>query len=1234
MSRARIEKNRSTGGTSSNTTNYTNREDDDTYRSMGINNNTSSSSSSSSSTPSSSSGNNNIFTINRDERWRSNGQRTGSVRLVAVGGGIVAIATSDNQIYLWNSLNDDPVELIEIKGSKPENSKVYSLAVDPTGRHILICTVSAGSGTAYYCNWILNNSGSSSSNKPVARELTGLRGYIIETVAWNPASQNTATAVSGTTVNTTTKKNLPNEERTGTILLGTVNGRIVSCSIEDKKERNVTRLFDTNSGSGEILPITSLRWDSWGTSDTNTQHFILAVTGKPLRYYEFSGGPSIETVFANAANKSQLFHEIRGGPTETKISPDLYITYASTNPNKPETVTFLTGVGLYTGRVQYNASGGSGTIADPKLLPYPSFSTSTTKSLNPSNDISSTNYNSNSSSASIMVTPVPIGLAVTPFHYLLLYRQRIVAVSRISHGIIFEQAFGEERLGTMRGVVIDAPGRLLSSTYIFSDRNIFRIGISDESRDVWKLYLARNDFESARKYAKNDAVRAKKVNEAEAEHMFATGRAQEAAVAFARTTKPFEETCLRFISGGYRDALQSYLSLVLGDLKTRPLITAAVTTTSGKSSKNKELANIPEKDRTNAPQRTVLCTWLLEMYLDRLNVLHATSLIHNGSEDDEYNTVASQLRNFLREHTSEIDRNTALSLMAGYGRTAELLFYCRLIGEWGRIVSHHISRGEWSDAVEAIKEATASDSSFGGQNSEIPVGDINSQQELWYRYSSVLVSVLPAETVDGWKECPDLDPSRLIPTLVRYELVRSSSLNSSINTSISTPVARSIDINNTNTSISEASVSKAGIAATIDVALLYLEWIIDEGIIGRHQRDARSRAIHNLLLSLYAAQPIEDPLLQYLDDCLSDLSPAPPAGSALGSGGYLSPVMTHLLNEKDKEEHPHDDHHNNNDSSDTPPFDLQFGLRTCLENNRKRACVRIYCAMGLYVEAVDLALTVDVELAKDAANRPPRDETTLRKRLWTRIAVHIVSHGGGAAGAIEVMEQSACLRIEDVLAYFPGTTTIGDFKTEVTESLREADLAIAGLRTEMRNYTETAELIRTDIKALRNRCGAVRVGQKCDVCRDPVLSRHFYLFPCGHAFHNDCLLADMMKHLNSSQRRRVGELTQLVQRMQTLLSAVADGGASVLTTLGVTAELSSLGIAPEARATAADIKMTLTSRSEEMQGELDRYVAGECLYCGDVMIRSIADPLGTDYAAESDRLNEGIIASDEDEWAI
>ena len=40
---------------------------------------------------------------------------------------------------------------------------------------------------------------------------------------------------------------------------------------------------------------------------------------------------------------------------------------------------------------------------------------------------------------------------------------------------------------------------------------------------------------------------------------------------------------------------------------------------------------LPHRERATAPQRAVLCTWLLEMYLDRLNTLHAPARAQGGA---------------------------------------------------------------------------------------------------------------------------------------------------------------------------------------------------------------------------------------------------------------------------------------------------------------------------------------------------------------------------------------------------------------------------------------------------------------------------------------------------------------------------------------------------------------------------------------------------------------------------
>jgi hypothetical protein len=65
----------------------------------------------------------------------------------------------------------------------------------------------------------------------------------------------------------------------------------------------------------------------------------------------------------------------------------------------------------------------------------------------------------------------------------------------------------------------------------------------------------------------------------------------------------------------------------------------------------------------------------------------------------------------------------------------------------------------------------------------------------------------------------------------------------------------------------------------------------------------------------------------------------------------------------------------------------------------------------------------------------------------------------------------------------------------------------------------------------------------------------------------------------------------------------------------------------------SDVRTQVASRTQDLQAELDAAIAGECLLCGDVMIRSVADPLGLDYAT-SDVFGGDTPRGGRDEWAI
>jgi len=78
------------------------------------------------------------------------------------------------------------------------------------------------------------------------------------------------------------------------------------------------------------------------------------------------------------------------------------------------------------------------------------------------------------------------------------------------------------------------------------------------------------------------------------------------------------------------------------------------------------------------------------------------------------------------------------------------------------------------------------------------------------------------------------------------------------------------------------------------------------------------------------------------------------------------------------------------DDTSKPYYDLDYALRVCKKHKRVQACVQIYSKMGLYESSVDLALeNGDLELAKQNADMP-MDDDLLRKKLWLKIAKHIV----------------------------------------------------------------------------------------------------------------------------------------------------------------------------------------------------------------------------------------------------
>lgn len=80
------------------------------------------------------------------------------------------------------------------------------------------------------------------------------------------------------------------------------------------------------------------------------------------------------------------------------------------------------------------------------------------------------------------------------------------------------------------------------------------------------------------------------------------------------------------------------------------------------------------------------------------------------------------------------------------------------------------------------------------------------------------------------------------------------------------------------------------------------------------------------------------------------------------------------------------------------------------------------------------------------------------------------------------------------------------------------------LKKEMDESARTAENIQNDIMALDTRYAIVEPGERCYVCQYPLLSRQFFVFPCQHAFHSNCLTSNILRQAGAGKKKRIQTL--------------------------------------------------------------------------------------------------------------
>ncbi|KAK9795718.1 putative Pep3/Vps18/deep orange domain-containing protein [Seiridium cardinale] len=812
------------------------------------------------------------------------------------------------------------------------------------------------------------------------------------------------------------------------ILLGASDGNIYETFIEStnefyrKEEKYLKSLQKLPDG-----PVTGLWVDNLGgKADTrrvviSTQSRLFHLVGKVGRSHHEGSGSIYTKLFDS---EQPTIHELSRGsgaaPSNLAITPDSPTTNAYDDVSQERAFAWLSSHGIYHGKLlatPATAELGSKVYTESKLLPR-------AQVVSPD-----TSGRKKTSSDFIEAT------ILTQWHIVNLVGGRIVAANRLTGSIVFDQVIlnpGQKALG----LYVD---QQKNTFWLFTAQEIFEIVVRDEDRDIWRIMLERQQFDQALQYA-HTASQKDAIAMASGDYLAAKGQYVEAAGVYGKSSKPFEEVALAFIDHNQSDALRKYLLTKLTTYKKAQIM-----------------------------QRMMIATWLVEIFMAKLNSLEDTikteaELVENLNTDqskEQLRTIRDEFQGFVNKHKSDLDRKTIYDVISSHAREEELLFFANATNDYNFVLSYWVQRERWTEALNVLKKQTDPD--------------------VFYRYSSVLMTHVGHELVEILMRHPGLKPRNIIPALLDYDRNFSGSLLQ-------------------------------------NQAIRYLQYVIN-------QLNSTDAAVHNTLVSIYASHPNKDEsaLLSYLET-----------------------------------------------QGEEPRFDPDFALRLCIQHKRTLACVHIYTNMGQYVQAVDLALSHnEIDYASIIADRP-MNNPALRKKLWLAVAKKVISQSNGIKTAIEFLKRCDLLKIEDLIPFFPDFVVIDDFKDEICNALEDYSRNIDGLKQEMDESSQTAANIKIDIAALDHRYAIVEPGEKCYVCGLPLLSRQFFVFPCQHAFHSDCLGKEVLKQAGVGRSKRIRECQ--VQISKGLVSG---------------------------------------AKKDAMVAELDALVASACILCSEYAIKRIDEPFIT-----------------------
>ncbi|OLY84365.1 Vacuolar protein sorting-associated protein 18-like protein [Smittium mucronatum] len=607
---------------------------------------------------------------------------------MAVENDIVEILLKNSRIQRINLNEAHKIREILIPFKNPLLEDSCSIFMSPRANHVFV-SMPSGDNYYHFHNWTS------------AACLSQLKGKIVTSIWWNKTGYEDF-----------------DDLNSGPILLGTNNGEIIEIELNgsDKSGKRTLKYSTLVYQAPVPEKISSLNVLSF----PGRQNQMLVFITTPTRLYQIIGAlrtgkdrgtsPKTLSIFLS------FFSKFGSSPNYLEMGQDTgsgdfclfskYLEYSL--DSSPNSFAWLTSNGVYFGGLSYGSQqAGDSVIESANLIPY-----------------------------SDNLHDVASHVLLTEFHILILIDNHIKAISRLNGEVVFDQIINSVEPATQ--ILVDSTKKTF---WIASPSSIIEILISDETINVWKIYLEKMKFESALKYCQTEFQKTI-VYRAQADFYFETNRYLLSASCYAKSKAPVEEIALKFINKNDINSLKTFITT-----KLLPLT------------------------RKDSAQITLLATWVIEIYLVMLGSFDEKILVGTLKDGSLNNTAldatmelklsTEEFHSFLDSYKSYLDPKTVLDLISSHGRNESKNFYAFLLKDYSYIIEEYMFRSEYNEALKVLEKY--------GEPAD------------FHKHSSQLIKYVPRKLVDILIRQKDVDPRKLIPAFIEYEKIFTQSIVSGPN---------------------------------------------------------------------------------------------------------------------------------------------------------------------------------------------------------------------------------------------------------------------------------------------------------------------------------------------------------------------------------------------------------------------------------------------------------------------